>query len=158
MRIALIACCGAKLNREAPARELYRSCLFRKSLRYAEENADKIFILSAKHGMVASDKMIKPYDVSLNGQSKQYCKQWGAKVDGQLMKLFKSLSIAGTPVNSMLILAGKSYREPIDFLKQGFWVERALRGVSIYDFEVEVPMEGMGIGQQLSWLTPTEHV
>jgi hypothetical protein len=64
-RVVLVACASKKLGRAAPARELYQSALFQKSLAYAERlGPDAIFILPAKHGLLAADEVLAPYDVT----------------------------------------------------------------------------------------------
>ena len=52
-RIALISCTSNKKAHKCPARELYsESPLFRLAYAFAKLVADKIFILSAKYGLV----------------------------------------------------------------------------------------------------------
>jgi hypothetical protein len=52
--VFLLSCSATKLEKAAPARELYASPLFKKSLDYAERHCsdDNIAILSAKHYLV----------------------------------------------------------------------------------------------------------
>ena len=53
MKIALISCTKQKREYKCPARELYsESAWFREAYCYAKIVADKIFILSAKYGLV----------------------------------------------------------------------------------------------------------
>lgn len=60
---ALIVGCGAaKLDRAAPARELYTGSLFRAARAYAERSGLPWRILSAEHGLISPDKVIEPYD------------------------------------------------------------------------------------------------
>jgi hypothetical protein len=138
MHITLIACCGAKLDLdEAPAEEMYISQLFKKSLAEAKRNHSQgIFILSAKLGLVELDQVIEPYDLTLNRQSKNFRKTWAAGVAAQL----HSKLIEG---DTLTILAGRSYRDELIPLISESW-------------EIEVPMAGLGIGEQLAWLTKRE--
>jgi len=63
----LISCVSKKLDRKAKARELYVSPLFRLNLKYALSlRPDKIFILSAKYGLIGLNDEIEPYDITLN--------------------------------------------------------------------------------------------
>ncbi|MGV7772994.1 DUF6884 domain-containing protein [Mycobacterium kansasii] len=68
-KLVVIACGAAKLNRPAPARELYTSPHFRHALRAAEAYAgcteSAVRILSAKHGLLGLelDTIVTPYDV-----------------------------------------------------------------------------------------------
>lgn len=54
--IGLISCSAQKLDRPAPARELYCSPLFKKSIAYAEPRCSTTYVLSALHGLVALDQ------------------------------------------------------------------------------------------------------
>lgn len=66
-KLVVIACGADKLNRPAPARELYTSPHFRHVLRAAEAYAgcteSAVRILSAKHGLLGLDTIVTPYDV-----------------------------------------------------------------------------------------------
>ena len=131
--VVLIACCGSKLDHAAPAGEIYRSMLFMKSWRYALQRVpvDRIRILSALHGVLEPDRVIEPYDVTLNAMSPVDRRHWGQAVLAQLAEQGWA--------SRYIILAGSRYRE---------WVDQAPSGV-----EIEIPMRGMGIGHQLSFLT-----
>jgi hypothetical protein len=65
----VIPCGAAKLDRPAPARELYTSPHFRFTLRQvaaAAYRADGILrILSARHGLVDPDTVLEPYDTTM---------------------------------------------------------------------------------------------
>ena len=74
--IGLIACAAQKLDRAAPARDLYCSPLFRKSLAYVEQHCATVYVLSALHGLVALDTVIAPYDQRLSGSASA----WGRRV------------------------------------------------------------------------------
>ena len=53
--IYLVACVAAKLDRPAPARDLYTSPWFQKARAYVERQGGQWFVLSAKHGLIAPD-------------------------------------------------------------------------------------------------------
>jgi hypothetical protein len=129
MRIALVACCGQKLGRAAPAGELYTSPLFRKAAAYARTFAGW-YILSAKYGLVRPDALIEPYDCTLMNMSVADRLAWGRRVADQMARE----GIAGA---SFVALAGAKYTEPL-----------VQAGVSL-----ETPLKGLGIGRQLAWLT-----
>ena len=80
--VYLIACSSEKLSKEAPAKELYDSSLFKKSLHYARKKAsDKdIKILSAKHYLVDLNTKLKPYDKALGDMSADQRKVWSEEV------------------------------------------------------------------------------
>jgi hypothetical protein len=83
MRIALVACCGQKLDRAAPAGDLYTSPLFKKAAAYAR-TFDGWYILSAKYGLVRPDAVIAPYDCTLLKMRKADRLAWGRKVLDQM--------------------------------------------------------------------------
>lgn len=61
--LVVIPCAGRKLNRAAPARDLYTGPLFRSALAAAEAIGDHIVILSALHGIVELHRVLDPYDL-----------------------------------------------------------------------------------------------
>ena len=131
MRIALISCASKKRNEKNKAKNLYTSTFFKYNLRYARKlKPDKIFILSAKHGLLPLDKEIEPYDKFLNNFSEQERKEWAELVLGQLK------GNANLHRDEFIFLAGENYRKYL------------LPKISNYD----VPLEGKGIGQQLKFL------
>jgi hypothetical protein len=52
-------------GRAEPAKDLYRSALFRLSRAWAERYADAWAVLSAYHGVVEPDQVIEPYDATV---------------------------------------------------------------------------------------------
>ena len=131
--VYLVSCVSKKREQACAARDLYVSDLFRKARRFAEASGYPWFILSAEHGLVAPDQVIAPYERTLNTMRAADRCAWGERVAAQLAEAVPDLS-------RVVFLAGERYRE---FLARHL----ASRGV-----EVSVPMEGLGIGQQLSWL------
>lgn len=130
-RIVLISCASKKASSEMPAGELYASALFKKSLAFAKSlNPEKIFILSAKHGLVGLDEIIAPYNQTLNSLSAEEQRQWSEKV---LQSLRQRADIEN---DEFVFLAGKNYR----------------RFLAEHIRHFNVPMQGLGIGKQLSFL------
>ena len=109
-KIALISCSSAKAEVKYPntikAESLYISPLFRKALKYAKEkiNADRIFILSAKHHLLNLNDQISEYDYTLNGKKTDVVKTWSEEVRRQL----KAEGVDFTN-DEIFILAGKNY-------------------------------------------------
>ncbi len=121
-----------KLKRSAKAKDLYISPLFKKALAYAHTlKPHNIFILSAKYHLVPLDQVISPYDLTLNDMSTKGIKSWADKVAEQLKEE------ADLDRDEFVFLAGANYRK--------FLIARMKR--------YKVPMEGLGIGKQLSFLT-----
>ncbi|MGA9774228.1 MAG: DUF6884 domain-containing protein [Blastocatellia bacterium] len=131
--IALVACAAQKLKTPARAADLYASPLFRRAREYAEYRADAWYILSALHGLLKPERITAPYDFTLKECSKREREQWAWRV------LCELRSVA-PPNSHIIILAGKLYREHLEF------------DLTRCGYRVEVPMRGMGIGQQLHFL------
>jgi hypothetical protein len=128
--IVLLSCVATKLPKPAPARELYNSPLFKRSLSYALTlDPDDIVILSAKYYVIPLDKIIAPYDKTLLNMPKDEANEWGVKV----------LSILADKYNleedKFIILAGEKYRKYIT-PQMNHWI---------------APLKGLRIGQQLAW-------
>ena len=131
MKIVLISCVGKKKNRKCEAKELYDSTWFRLAFRYAcSLQPDKIFILSAKFGLVDQHALIDPYNDTLRTKSDQDIQAWSDRV---LKALEKQANLAK---DMFIILAGENYR-------------RHLAGRLVNS---RVPMKGLRIGEQLKWL------
>lgn len=130
-RIGLVSCASTKLSRPAPARELYTSPLFRKASAYAELTCESWYILSAKHGLLHPDEVVEPYDVNLATTSPAL-HRWADGVRRQL-----ATELADTPQVVLVTLAGARYQTVLRPCQWPF----------------QIPMKGLGIGQQLGWLT-----
>jgi len=118
----------------AAARDLYTSPWFRKARGYAEAVADEWYVLSAKYGLVDPQRVIEPYDVTLNQMGIRERREWAALVLRQLKAVLR-------PGDKVIMLAGQRYRE-------GLLNTLRARGV-----HVSVPMEGLRVGEQLHWLS-----
>jgi len=127
----LVSCVGEKLSEPAPALELYQSAWFKKARIYAEQMGDRWAILSAQHGLILPEQTIAPYNKTLNMMPQIEREAWAANTYAQITKAIP----AGAHI---IILAGKKYREHL--------VAR------LQNYTVDVPMVGLGIGQQLRWL------
>ena len=132
--VFLVSCVSEKHNRPMPAGELYCSPWFQKARCFAERQAAEWFILSAKYGLVAPDQVIEPYNETLNEKTVAERREWSRKV-------VQELRPRCTPETSIVILAGEKYRE---------FLLPALRD---FGCRVEIPMEGLAIGEQLHWLS-----
>ncbi len=108
MKIALISCSKSKKEYECEARELYSaSTLFKYSYEYAKKYSDKIYILSAKHGLVSEYDIIKPYEMTLNNMKSSQKQQWSNMVLGQMRE---ELDVEN---DEFIILAGSEYYKNI---------------------------------------------
>ena len=130
-KIVLISCVKQKLSSKAKARNLYISDLFKKSLKYAEmQNPDKIYILSAKYGLLKLDRIIEPYEKTLNKMPVKERNEWAANVLKQLR------SISDLKKDEFIILAGDKYRQNL------------LPHIKKYS----IPMKGISFFKQKSFL------
>ncbi len=136
IRLTLVACCGEKLSRIAPARELYRSLLFRKSAAWAEQLGDPWMVLSARHGLIRSDDTLAPYDCAMSSLTAEQREAWNRHVAGQLAAL---AAFHETDRMRVTLLAGETYAGWISLVRE--WCT------------VEQPLRGMPIGRRLQWLT-----
>ncbi|MBA7706221.1 hypothetical protein ES703_115071 [subsurface metagenome] len=130
-KIVLISCASKKLAFKSKAEDLYISTLFKLSLAYAKKlKPDKIFILSAKYGLLNLNDEIATYNETLNNKSVGDIEIWAKKV---VIDLGKMVNLK----NDMFVfLAGKKYREYI------------LPYIRYY----EIPLEGLRIREQLKFL------
>lgn len=129
--LCLVSCVAKKLPRSAPAKDLYTSPWFQKARAFVEAQDWRWFILSAKYGLVHSERMIEPYDKKLKPGADER-RGWA---NGCLDALGPHL----TGVESVVFLAGKMYREFLVPVLSG-------RGIKVH-----VPMEGLRNGEQLAW-------
>ena len=130
--LALISCTKKKADRRCSARELYSaSPFFRKALSVAEAVSDKVYVLSAKHGLVELSDLLSPYEKTLVGASRKIQKEWSEKVYESL-KRTRSYRETGT----ILWFAGIDYRR---YLSEKIR-EDGKRSV--------IPLEGLSQGPQ----------
>lgn len=132
-KFAFVSCVRKKADQPQPAEDLYTSSWFQKASQYAKQNADQWYILSAKHGVVSPDEVIAPYDETLNEMGVDQRRAWARDVARQLEEVLQ-------PGDQVIILAGQRYRE---FL---------LEPLHILGCDVKIPMRGLRIGEQMSWL------
>ena len=132
-RCFLVSCVSEKRDAPAKAKDLYKSALFTKARAFVEKAGGAWFILSAKHGLVHPEATINPYNETLNSMGTALRRAWAKRVIVQM-----ELELPRT--DEIVVLAGQRYREYLmDYL-----TTRA---------RISVPLEGLRIGEQLSWLS-----
>ena len=129
----LVSCVSKKRTQSAPAGELYVSEWFKKARAFVQAQGAQWFILSAEYGLLAPDTVVAPYEKTLNRMSVNERKAWATRVMRQMDALLP-------PSDRVVLLAGARYRE--------FLMEYLKKRASA----VELPMEGLKIGEQLRWL------
>ncbi|MEA1015388.1 DUF6884 domain-containing protein [Sphingosinicella sp. LY1275] len=105
-RIAFVACSKTKAKEVMPAAALYTSPLFKKSLLAALDLADKVYILSAEHGVLDLGESVAPYDTTLKTMPRDARLAWGARTGEQLTKVLRSRDTA-------VMLCGEEYLAPL---------------------------------------------
>lgn len=132
-RIGFVACSKTKGDGAMPAAALYRSPLFRKSLLAALDGSDKVYILSAKHGVLSCSDVIEPYDVTLKTMPLRERKEWGVRVAPQLAAILR-------PRDTAVLYCGEEYVTPLRAPMQD-------AGVAL-----EMPLGSLPLGGRLQML------
>lgn len=148
--VVLIGCSSMKLDRRAPARELYTSPIFRKTLELALcfTPPERVFVTSAKHGLLALDQEVDPYDETVSTKLGMRM-QWAQDV---LIALERRMSYRFDPARRpppidvpalrglhVMLMMGERYGRPIQ--------EQAPTG-----WKFSTPLAGLEIGERLRWL------
>lgn len=129
--IVFLSCTKSKLKGEHKAKDLYSSPLFKKSYQYAKSlNPDKIYILSAKYGLLGLNDIISDYEETLNNKTDRYIKQWSYNVCKQLES------------------KGISYNEEVIFLTGGNYHKY----IKLKFKNKQIPLQGLGLGRRLQRL------
>ena len=131
--IALVSCVSRKQSAASAAKDLYQSDWFRKARAYVEQNQWPWYILSAQHGLLSPNQVISPYELTLKLLPAQERRKWADVV-------FHQITDIATPPCCLKIFAGQAYREYLS------------RRLQEHEYQVEVPLLGLRIGKQLSWL------
>lgn len=145
LRVGIVGCGSAKREHAAPAKDLYTSSYFALKRQFAEEYCDQWYVFSAKHGLVAPDTVLDPYDASLSPRSDAYvgddpAQDLGAEVRRALRR--DVLPPAGDRDVDLVVLAGRDYAQHLAALDD-------CPGVT-----VSRPFEGLGgLHGQMEWLS-----
>ena len=130
MQVVLISCVAKKRESKAMAKDMYISPLFQGAYRYAKKlNPDKIFILSAKYGLLEETDIIEPYNETLNTKKQNEIRQWSDKIISELEKR------TDLREDQFVFLAGEKYRKYL------------LDKIKHYS----IPLKGLSIGKQLAF-------
>jgi hypothetical protein len=129
----LVSCCGQKLDSAAPAQRLYCSQWFNKAKAYAVSKRRPWFILSARYGLVSPDQLIEPYNRRLDELKPAQRIAWARVIAHELFPQLGQFA-------RVELLAGVDYRKHL------------VGELERRQVQVDVPMAGLGIGEQLQWL------
>jgi len=142
--VSFVGCTKKKQLFDCTAKEMYtQSSLYRKICYHIDkEGCDYFIILSAKYGLLLPKTIIYPYDETLNNKSNNELKQWANNVFKQF-KEFVEINNLETKQVTLKFYCGVRYRQLL--------IEKIQ--IEYPSFKIVIPMEGMGIGKQLQYLT-----
>lgn len=132
-RVILISCAATKLDRPAPAADLYTSPLFRAAGSYAEASGHPWFVLSARHGLVEPTTVLERYDLKITNLTPGERSAWADRVARALY--YRGFGGWGV----FEVHGGDSYARPLRV---------ALSPISL---DIIEPLAGLGIGHRLQW-------
>ncbi|MGE4553751.1 MAG: DUF6884 domain-containing protein, partial [Desulfovibrionaceae bacterium] len=133
--IVLIGCVKTKRPGRHPARNLYRSPLFRERRAVAEASGRPWFILSAKYGLLEPEAAVDSYELCLAALTAKERREWSEGVLRDLERLAGSLKGKIVEVH-----AGRAY------LGNGLEAGLLRRGAT-----VRHPVKGLSMGKQREW-------
>jgi hypothetical protein len=134
-KIGLVGCVKSKRGSAALAADLYTSALFHGRRRWVEASCSRWYILSAKHGLVAPDEMLDPYDETLTTKGSRERHAWAERVLAQLRNVLGDIERYDFEIHS-----GAAY------------TDHGLRsGLVAAGARVALPVEGLGLGRQLAF-------
>lgn len=125
-----ISCTKTKAAQCCAAKEMYKGELFKHAYKYAQSLNGKIWILSAKYGLLHPNDIIMPYNKTLINANKIECKRWAYNVYLQMIN--KKIDFEEDAV----FLCGKNYYK--------YLIAKFSKG--------SAPLAHMRIGQQLKFL------
>ena len=153
-RLMLIGCTKGKQDRQydnmtggrVVPEQLYQSPLFSKRLDYAEAKGLRWYVLSAKYGCWAPSIALKPYDQTFGDMTPADIAAWHVGVAMRLVEEVwepfheKESADPFKPSEfTVEIHAGADYCHPLTEILQAVGIK------------VELPLKGLGIGEQLAW-------
>lgn len=137
-RVIVVACGSAKAYQPRPAAELYTGSLFRAARRAAQEDGRAWLICSAEHGLIPPTQLLAPYERVLPDTPDGI-----ARLAGVIATQRHLLTRAAGRVE-----AGVEVWAPARYTA-------ALRAGGV-DVRL-TPLAGLGIGEQIGWLTRHAH-
>ena len=131
----IVGCGKSKLDRRAPARELYTGQLFRSHMELAVRlPARRLMILSAFYGLIDQAQEIDPYEVTVTGMTADARNDWGRAAA-------LAVEAASQPKELVIVLAGAGYLR---------WADECARRIS-------TPLASMTTGERRSVIRGMVH-
>lgn len=130
--IVFVGCGATKRKKACKAEDMYIGNYFRQCMLYAKTltKPNNIYILSAKHGVLPLNKVITPYNKTLNTMSQEEINEWANMVVTQLQELHI------TPDIPVTFICGKNYYKPL----------------TNYFTNITTPLPDGGMGYQIQFM------
>ena len=126
-----IGCGKRKNSTSCKAENMYLGNFFSTCLEYAKTLNGHIYILSAKYGILELDKVITPYDKTLNSINNDEKSLWADMVKSQIVE--KNIDTTEETV----FLCGKNYYSEL---------------LELFE-HTKLPLDGLtGMGYQIQWM------
>jgi hypothetical protein len=104
-RLVLLCCGETKLDRSAPARELYTGPTWQTFRTHAPAGLANVAVVSAEYGLVHGDEQLDTYEQPMTLRRQSVVR---ANLERQVEALAKRL---GKPVREVIIVGGSDYRQ-----------------------------------------------
>lgn len=132
--IGLVADSKKQLAIRALAQNLFTAPLYKRSRAYAMARCERWYIISARYGLVEPDRLIDPYEMTLDTMTEMERFKWAELVISLLSR--QRLSINDT----LVLLGGSAYQSIL------------MPVIQARSYKVSTPLKGLNAIQQLDWL------
>lgn len=130
-KVVLVACGGKKRESACKVLDLYMGPYFSKCMQYAQTMDCPVHIISAEHHLLDLDRVIAPYDKTMNKMPRKEQKEWAEQVERELRQRYDVDSTV------FVILGGRNYWKDLKALLP----------------HVETPLAGLGgNGKQMRYM------
>ncbi|KJK14224.1 hypothetical protein UB46_39150 [Burkholderiaceae bacterium 16] len=152
--LVLMACSATKLNRPAPAMDLYRGVMYETFRAHVRADAQpQVIILSAQHGFIQPDAEIAPYDARMTAD----------RAETMLSGLSTAMAGAAWPdqIGPVFLAGGMHYRRVMRAAVER-WARKVGAGATpaIVETSGGIGMQRSQLGQYLDGLSddPSEEI
>lgn len=143
--VYIVGCGASKLDREAPARELYTGSLFVAARRHVEALGASWLVLSAKYGIVEPHAQLQPYEQKLARRGDDlHC--WALSAASGAVSLSslwldreRGVPLKPQPERRFVFLCGVEYAGPVARLLES------------WGYPTQQPLVGLQLGERLRW-------
>lgn len=143
--VYIVGCGASKLDREAPARELYTGSLFVAARRHVEAMGATWLVLSAKYGTVEPHQKLVPYEQKLAKRGEDL-RCWALSAASGALYLSsewvdreRGIPLTPQPPRRFVFLCGVEYAGPV------------ARMLESWGYPTEQPLAGLQLGERLRW-------